>query len=259
MKISIWILFVCILFSSCVSNYKYQLLQHNDVNKYDLPKDSVIRKYKLNEFNYKIQTNDLLYVKFESLTPKELDFFYKNDAATQLSTSIGALVAGDLVDDQGEIPFPVVGKVKVAGKTIFEAQVFLQEISNKYLQSPIVKVRLLNYRVNFLGEINKSGPVLLTNNRVSILEAVGIAGGFTDLADRANVKLIRQNGSDTEVIYLDFLKEDILKSPYFYVQQNDLIIVPALKQRPFRNYFGNNFAIILSGITLLFLIYTTAK
>lgn len=259
MKISFWVLSVCLLFSSCVSNYKYQLLQNKDVNKIDIPRDSVLRKYKLEDFSYKIQTNDLLYVKFESLTPRDLDAFYKNETTGQLSTATGALVAGDLVDENGEIPFPVLGKVKVAGKTVFDVQEFLQEISNKYLQSPIVKVRLLNYRINFLGEINKSGSVLLTNNRVSILEALGMAGGFTDLADRSNVKLIRQNGSETEVIYLNFLSEELLKSPYFYVHQNDLIVVPALKQRPFRNYFGSNLAIILSGITLLFLIYTSAK
>jgi len=261
MKIRFWILFVCVLFSSCVSNYKYQLMQHDDVNKYDLTKDSVIRSYQIEEFNYKIQTNDLLSIKLESLTPKEFDVFYKNEPSNinYLSTSIGALVAGELVDQKGEIPFPVLGSVKVAGKTIEEIQVELQEIANKYLQSPVVKVRLLNYRVTFFGEVKREGSVQLQNNRVSIIEALAISGGFTDLADRSNIKLLRQNGNKTDVIYLDFLTEDLIKSPYFYVHQNDVFIVPALKQRPFRNYFNNNLTIVLSAITLLFVIYTTTK
>jgi polysaccharide export outer membrane protein len=236
-------------------------MQHDDVNKYDLTKDSVIRSYQIEEFNYKIQTNDLLSIKLESLTPKEFDVFYKNEPSNinYLSTSIGALVAGELVDQKGEIPFPVLGSVKVAGKTIEEIQVELQEIANKYLQSPVVKVRLLNYRVTFFGEVKREGSVQLQNNRVSIIEALAISGGFTDLADRSNIKLLRQNGNKTDVIYLDFLTEDLIKSPYFYVHQNDVFIVPALKQRPFRNYFNNNLTIVLSAITLLFVIYTTTK
>jgi polysaccharide export outer membrane protein len=261
MKISTLILLLSILFSSCVSNYKYQLLQKDDVNKYDLTRDSVLRTYKIEDFNYRIQSNDLLSIKFESLTPKEFDVFYKNEPsnASNLATSIGALVSGELVDQKGEIPFPVVGNVKVAGKTIEEIQVELQEIANKYLQSPMVKVRLLNYRVTFLGEVKSEGPIQLSNNRVSIIEALGISGGFTDLADRANIKLLRQSGNKTEVIYLNCLTEDLMKSPYFYVHQNDVFIVPALKQRPFRNYFNNNLSIVLSGLTLLLVIYTTTK
>ena len=261
MKISTLILFVCILFSSCVSNYKYQLLQKDDVNKYELTRDSVLRTYKIEDFNYRIQANDLLSIKFESLTPKEFDVFYKNEQSNtnNLSTSMGALVSGELVDQKGEIPFPVVGNVKVAGKTIEEIQVELQEIANKYLQSPMVKVRLLNYRVTFLGEVQREGSIQLSNNRVSILEALGISGGFTDLADRSNIKLLRQSGNKTEVIYLNFLTEDLMKSPYFYVHQNDVFIVPALKQRPFRNYFNNNLSIVFSALTLLLVIYTTTK
>lgn len=261
MKISVWILSTLVVFSSCVSNYKYQLLQKDDVNKYDLTKDSVLRTYKIEDFNYKIQTNDLLSVKLESLTPKEFDVFYKGEQSNvnNLASPIGTLVAGELVDQKGEIPFPVVGNVKVSGKTIEQIEVELQQIANKYLQAPVVKVRLLNYRVTFFGEVKKEGSVQLQNNRVSILEALAISGGFTDLADRANIKLLRQNGNKTDVIYLNFLTEDLIKSPYFYVHQNDVFIVPALKQRPFRNYFNNNLTIVLSAITLLFVIYTTTK
>ncbi len=261
MKISVWILSTFLVFSSCVSNYKYQLLQKNDANKYNLPKDSVVRTYQIEDFNYKIQSNDLISIKIESLTPKEFDVFYKNEQSiiSNLASPTGALVAGDLVDQRGEIPFPVVGNVKVAGKTIEEIQLELQEIAGKYLESPLVKVRLLNFRVNFFGEVNKEGQILLSNNRVSIIEALGISGGFTDLADRTNIKLLRQNGNKTEVIYLNFLSEDLMKSPYFYVHTNDVFIVPALKQRPFRNYFNTNFTIVLSTLSLLFIAYSTTK
>ncbi len=171
--------------TSCVTNKKYQMLQKDDANKSNLPSDSVFRKYVVNNFEYKIQTNDIISVRFTSLTPKEYDFLATQPVQGGSSQLIGGpLLLGDLVDDNGEIPFPVVGKAKVAGLTIYEIQEHLQSIANQYLESPIVKVRLLNYRITFLGEMNSEGVVTLNNNRATLLEAIGHAGGLSDLAIR---------------------------------------------------------------------------
>jgi polysaccharide export outer membrane protein len=246
--------------TSCVTNKKYQMLQKNDANKSNLQKDSVIRTYQVEKFDYRIQTNDIVSVRFESLTPKEYDFL-----ATQPIQNLGggfiggALLLGDLVDENGEIPFPVVGKVKIGGLTIYQAQDHLQAIADKYLESPIVKVRLLNYRITFLGEVNKEGTVTLNNNRVTMLEAIGQIGGLSDLADKTDVKLIRQKGNATEVVYLNLLDENFINSPYYYVNQNDVVIVPALKQRPYRKYFGQNLALFVSTLSLLIIVLNYTK
>lgn len=259
MKNFLTFVFLIFFLSSCVSNYKNQLFQKDDVNRKDLVKNSVVRTYEVGDFNYKIQTNDILSVKIESLTPKEFDVFKMDQANAGLASPLGALISGELVDDLGQVRFPVVGKVKVAGKTIDEIQNELLDIASKYLEAPIVKVRLLNYRVSFFGEVNKEGTVALSNNRVSIIEALGMAGGFNDLANRANVKLIRQNGNKTEVIYLNFLTEDIMKSPYFYVHQNDVFVVPPLKQRPYTKYFNNNLGSVVTIVSLVFIYLTLSK
>ncbi|MCE2894486.1 MAG: polysaccharide biosynthesis/export family protein [Flammeovirgaceae bacterium] len=249
-----------LVFGSCVTNKKYQLMQKNDVNKQNMPTDSVFRKYSIEPFDYKIQTNDILSVRFESLTPKEYDFLSTNTSQPIGNGIIGgSLLIGDIVDENGEIPFPVVGKVKVGGKTVFETQDYLQEIANKYLESPIVKVRLLNYRITILGEVNKESVIVLNNNRVTMLEAIGQAGGLTDLSDKTSIKLIRQTGGKTEVVYLNILDEDFIKSPYYYVYQNDVLIVPALKQRPFRKYFGQNLSLFISSLSLLLLVINYTK
>jgi polysaccharide export outer membrane protein len=245
--------------TSCVTNRKYQMLQKNDVNIQNQPADSVMRKYDVRKFDYKIQPNDILNIRFESLTSKDYDFL-SSQPMTQGNALIGgALLMGDLVDDLGEIPFPVVGKVKVAGMTVLQAQDSLQMIANRYLESPTVRVRLLNYRATFLGEVNREGVVAINNNRVSMLEAIGLAGGLTDLADKTSIKLIRQRGNDTRVIYLNVQDENFINSPYYYINQNDVIVVPALKQRPYRKYFGQNLSLIISSLSLLIIVLNYTK
>lgn len=251
-----------ILLSSCVTNKKYTFLQKNDVNKSMPFKDSVLRDYNLSSYNYRIQPNDLVSVRFESLTPDEYNFFstYKGSTSSNLNLSAGGgLLYGELVDENGEIAYPVVGKVKIAGLTIFEVQEKLQKLAEQYLESPVVKARLLNFRATFLGEVNKEGTFTFTNNRISLMEAIGIAGGLTDLADKSNVKLIRQRDGQTEVLYIDLLKEEFLSSPNYFVNQNDIYIIPALRQRPYRKYFGQNLSLIISSISLLLLVINLSK
>jgi polysaccharide export outer membrane protein len=249
---------VLFILGSCVSNRKVQLMQKDDVNADISPKDSVLRTYSLDTFSYKLQPNDVIFLQVRALLDKEFDIFNQatgQNANFAVQAGAGQLF-GELIDENGEINLPVVGKVKVAGLTIFEAQDRLQEIAGQYIDSPVVKVRLMNYRITVLGEVKSEGTVVLANNRVSMLEAIAQAGGFGDLADRSDVKLIRQKGGTTEVVYLNLLTEDFFNSPYYYVYQNDVLVVPPLKQRPFRNYFGQNLALVVSSLSLILLTIT---
>ena len=133
------------------------------------------------------------------------------------------------------------------------------KIAKEYLESPVIEVRLLNFRFTLLGEVKKEGTIGSLNNRITMLEAIGLAGGFTDFADKANVKIIRQGRGKAEVYYLNLLDEKFVNSPYYYMNQGDVIIIPPLRQRPYQVYFGKNLAVIISSMSLLILVLTLNK
>jgi polysaccharide export outer membrane protein len=258
MRLLFYLLAISLLISSCVTNKKYVYLQKDDVNVKDLPKDTIIRSYDLQNYEYKIQPEDNISVRFESLTPQEYDIFNQGQIGQQnQNLNVGnAILIGELVDPNGEISYPVIGKVKVAGLTVYEAQTKLQQVANQYLEAPIVKVRLINFRFTILGEARNEGTVTLANNRVNFIEAIGLAGGLTDLADKRNIKLIRQVDGKAEVHYLNLLDENFISSPEYFVQQNDILIIPALRQRPYQTYFGKNLSLIISSLSLLLITIT---
>lgn len=259
MRSVILLFFAGVVLSSCVPNRKHLYLQKDDLSKKKQPLDTTVRKYEIEPFDYRIQTNDIISVRYQTLTQKEFDFLGQQQNQQGAGASLaagGALMIGDLVDEHGQIPMPVVGKVKVAGLTVFQIQDTLQRLANLYLEGTLVRVRLLNYRATILGEVGKEGSITFGNNRVTLMEAIGLAGGLGELADRSNVKIVRQEGAQVKVQYVNLLSEDFIKSPYYYVYQNDLVVVPPLRQRPYRMYFGQNLSLILSSISLLLLIVT---
>ena len=262
------IIFVAViaLSNACVVNKKYQYLQKDDVNvrKDAIEKDSVLRSYNLSDFEYKLQPEDILSVRFYSLTPEEYDFFSiknggNNNNYNQFQNGASALVNGYLVDENGDIEFPVVGRVNVSGQTVFDAQNEMLKVARQYLKNPIVEVRLLNFRFTLLGEVKVEGTYSSLNNRITMIEALGLGGGLTDLGDKSNIKIIRQGKGKAEVYYLNLLDEGFINSPYYYVNQNDIIIVPPLKQRPYQVYFGKNLALVISSVSLLILVLNLIK
>ena len=262
------IIFVAViaLSNACVVNKKYQYLQNDDVNvrKDAIEKDSVLRSYNLSDFEYKLQPEDILSVRFYSLTPEEYDFFSiknggNNNNYNQFQNGASALVNGYLVDENGDIEFPVVGRVNVSGQTVFDAQNEILKVARQYLKNPIVEVRLLNFRFTLLGEVKVEGTYSSLNNRITMIEALGLGGGLTDLGDKSNIKIIRQGKGKAEVYYLNLLDEGFINSPYYYVNQNDIIIVPPLKQRPYQVYFGKNLALVISSVSLLILVLNLIK
>ncbi|MEM9390731.1 MAG: polysaccharide biosynthesis/export family protein [Bacteroidota bacterium] len=248
------ILFAGILvFSSCVPNKKILYLQSEGELDKDFPVDTVLREYKMGDYEYRIQPEDILSIRIESLTEEEFNIFANDQENIAGANQANLALSGYLVDKDGNIHFSEIGVVKVTDLTIHQIESKLNDLISQYVEKPAVKVRLMNFRISVLGEVNQEGIVSSFENRMSILEAVARAGGVTDLADRVKVKVIRQLSGRAKVMYVNLLHEELLDQSNFFVHPNDIIIVPPLKQRPFRNYFGQNLTLVLSSVSVLLL------
>ena len=158
-----------------------------------------------------------------------------------------------LVNNEGEIDFPVLGKLKVGGMTKNEAESMIREKLQPYLkETPIVTVRMANYKISVLGEVNKPGTFTVSNEKVNVLEALAMAGDMTVYGVRDNVKLIREDAQGKrEIVMLDLTKSDLVLSPYFYLQQNDILYVTPNKTKAKNSDIGNTTSVVISATSIL--------
>ncbi len=181
-------------------------------------------------------------------------------AATQGSGGQGGgASAGYLVDASGNIDYPVIGKLTVGGLTIPQAKVLLSQKLKDYVKSPIVEVRIVNYKVTVLGEVGRPGIVLAPNHRINILEALAAAGDIPVSGRRDNVQVIRE-GQDgrREFARLDLSSREAFTSPYFFLKQNDMIVVEAsnVRRAESSNFLRIYLPIIGTLISTFALVYT---
>lgn len=130
-----------------------------------------------------------------------------------------------LVDPDGNINFPVLGKVEVEGLNKQEISDLLQEKISKYVQDPLVNVQILNFKVMVLGEVSRPGGLSVKNDRISVLDALGYAGDITINGDRTNVLIVRDMNGKKEFGRINLTGTDMFVSPYFYLKQNDVVYV----------------------------------
>lgn len=190
-----------------------------------------------------IQTNDLLNISVTSLNPEATMVFNTPNITTPVSaTSSGTTPAagygtpqlmGYLVNADGTIKFPVLGPIKAAGLTKRQLETLLTDSlsQRKLLVDPIVTARFLNFRVTILGEVARPTTLNIANEKISILEAVGLAGDLTIYAKRDNVLLIRESGGQKIIKRLDLGSSEILTSPYYYLKTNDVVYVEPRKEK----------------------------
>lgn len=163
-----------------------------------------------------------------------------------------------LVDSSGEITFPVLGRLKISGMTRREAEDYVRTKIEQYVKEPIVTINVLNSKVTILGEVNTPGTYYLDKERLSIFDALGLAGDITIQGQRTNVLIAREEDEKITYYRMDLTRPDIFTSPYYYVKKNDFIYVEPNKEKKSSSRYNQqkqtNIAIIsttLSGVSII--------
>lgn len=212
-------------------------------------------------YDFRIMPKDELNILVSTSDPEASAPFYRKigQPVTKTPNNLnagydGAKLLVYLVDNEGDIDFPVLGKLHVKGMTTRECEAMIRERLKEYLNEvPNVAVRSNNYKFSVLGEVSRPGTYTSENEKMTVFEALAKAGDMTLFSVRNDVHLMREDTEGKRQIYkLDLTRADIANSPYFYIQQNDVIYVKPTKAKVRTNTFNSNASMwitILSVIT----------
>lgn len=245
-KICLFVIISIVIFS-CTSQKKMIYLQHLNET------DSLIQNMYSHD-TYKVQRGDIIFVNISSLN-KDINTLLNvyNLESSSYINEISLYYKSYLVDDNGEINIPVIGKVKVLDKTLNEVQEIIQIKAHEYFKDVFVTVKYGGFKVTILGEVNKPGVFYMYNNKVNLLEALGEAGDLTDYGNRENILLIRTNTNGIKNYRINLLDKNVIQKPYFYIHPNDVIYVEPVKTKAWKMNSAN-VSIILSSISTLILV-----
>jgi polysaccharide biosynthesis/export protein len=206
-----------VLFSACKPQ---KVLDRNYLSR-DLPDSTHTRIWQ--DYQIRIHKRDRV-----SITVTALN---QASAAIYNFSSGNSGVQGYAVDEQGNILFPQLGFIHVEGYTKFQLRDTLLNRLKTYLTDPVVSVEFTNLQVTIMGEVGQQGPIPLTENRINVFEALGIAGNIASGGRRDSVLVIREENNQRKFGYVNLLTNDVFKSDYFMLQQNDIVYVPMVKSK----------------------------
>lgn len=270
--IKFWLsVFIAGVFFSC-TNYK-------DVPYFqDLSDTARIKVLKPNYSDLRISPDDILSISIVTLdqsansvlAPSTLSLPLPSGGSTSLNpastTGLPTLPSlgnssGFLVNKDGYIELPVLGKFHLAGLTTMEAQQMIEKEADKSFKKPAVYVRFANFTITVLGEVGHPGTYVIPNEKVTIFNALGLAGDLTIYGKRNNVLLVRDSVNHTQLIRLNLNSKDIVRSPYFYLQKNDVIYVEPNKAKLANLDASQNkyYAIFAAALSVLIIAATRIK
>ena len=178
----------------------------------------------------RIQPNDQLGISLSSLS-QESSALFNNGAPLPARNAAPSAVPpskvseGYVVDKNGEINFPVLGKVALGGLTKKEATEKMTLQFARYVKKPVVNILFLNFKVTVIGEVNRPSTFTVPSERINVLEALGLAGDMTAFGRRENVLILREKNGTRSTVRINLNRKETLNSPYFYLQQNDIVYV----------------------------------
>lgn len=251
-KRNLWLLLLPFLLAGCQSYKKVPYFQNVEVV------NEVEQQEKL--YDAKIMPKDLLTIVVSCTNPElaiPFNLTVASNAGIAVSTSsyvtTQPVLQPYLVDNEGNINFPVLGELKLGGLTKREAEQLIIDKLKPYMkETPIVTVRMVNYKISVIGEVTRPGTFTISNEKVNLLEALAMAGDMTVYGLRDNVKLIREDANGKQqIVTLDLNKAETILSPYYWLQQNDIVYVTPNKAKARNSDVGNSISLWFSATSIL--------
>ena len=249
-----------LIFTGCTTQKK--LAYFNTVTASSA--ESINAQLKNERADARILTDDRLSITVSALDPNAVAIYnlpfvsFASPGSDQIYAS--PVLQSYLVNSQGNINFPVLGEIKLEGLTLTEAGNLIKNKLAEHVADPIVNIQFVNFRITVLGEVLRPGQFPVTNERVTILDALGLAGDMTAYGRRDNVLLTRNNNGKLEFARINLNSDEVFKSPYFYLQQNDVIYV---EPNTVKSISSQDIPLYLSFLstlaTLVTLIYSISK
>lgn len=233
-----------VLLASCGSVKDIAYLQGDDLLKKTAMMDTVVLK---------IQKDDLLDINVSCPNPELLRPFLRYGSQYDNNGGMGGgNSSGYLVEADGTINFPLLGEIKVTGLTRRELIGLIQNRLEKegYIKAPVVTVRFLNFRISILGEVSNPGTYSISSERITLFEALSMAGDLTIHGRRNRVAVIRETNGVRTILYHDLRSRDIFQSPDYYLKQNDMVYVEPNRVRA-ETSVQNQFTNVGTWITLI--------
>jgi polysaccharide export outer membrane protein len=252
------LLAVLLTAASCTASKKVVYL--NDLT----PADSIALRTAQIAFETPIQKNDQLSIMVGGSNAADLLIINSASGVMGAGGSSGGgannPIIGYLVEADGKIKIPYIGKIQAEGLTRLQLENILTEQFKEYTKNPVVNVRFLNYNFSVLGEVNKPGRLSMTTERVSILEAISMAGDITYLGKSDNVLIVREENGKRSFERVNLLSKDLFKSPFFYLKTNDVIYIEPVRAK-FISRAGvpQYLSIVAVGLSLILTIINLKK
>ncbi len=253
----LFISFICISVSSCSTTKNTKYFQ-------DIPDSGVLKTIPIAAYiEPKIQVDDIMTIIVTTVDPTATQIINLGNIPTggQSSGSPAAasqpVVSGYLVNKDGNVELPVLGEIKLLGLTTEGARQLIKERASKFYNDPSVVVRYANFKVTVTGEVARPSIYIMPSEKVTILDALSIAGDLTIYGKRDNILLLRENQAGTKTVYrINLNKSGIINEPYYYLNQNDYIYVEPSKGKAAANDVAQtrNIAIFTSLLTLIIVI-----
>jgi len=253
----IMILTITLLFSSCATQRDLEYLRVKDKN------DEAFKTFDDVQIpDYKLKANDELYIQIKSLDDPSTNVFQQggNQQSNYVSSisPYSASLMSYTIDKSGYIQMPVIGNIFVEDRTVPEVMHLLQDSLNHILSKPTVTVKLVNRYVSVFGEVRNPGHFPYAQERLTMYDALSLAGDINVYGDRNEVILARNENGKNLRVSIDLTSSEIMASEYYYIRPNDMVYVKPMKKR-FWGFSEFPWNILLSSITTGLLMYNVVK